>query len=116
MRVRDPSNEPEARAVLEDHIAELRGRGYDALTKLIGTVRGRYLFGRITLYEGPGGELSEATAPSGALYHLATYVTWADDEGGDVSVEVKLQEDADPGGSLSTEFNLSRDGTVEVQY
>jgi hypothetical protein len=111
-----PSDEVEAQAVLDDYVAELRGR-YDALSKLAGEVRGKYLWGFLTVFDGEGCELSEATAPSGAHYHLVATVWWVRGEvGGKLEVEAKLQEAAPPGGWLITAFELAPDGSVEVLY
>src|SRR3954447_279791 len=112
-----PSNEPEARAVLDAHIAKLRKRGWDELRAIAGEVRGKYLWGLLTVYDGPGSELSDAVAPSGAKYDIVTGVSWAGDEvGGALAVEVKIQEAADRGGWLITEFELAPDGSVEDVY
>ena len=112
MLPRAPADEREAQAVLEAHVAKLRDRGYDDLRRIAGEVKRRYLWGRLRLMDGPGVELDEAVGPSGALYHLATHVSWeAGLVGGDLRIEVELQEDAEPGGELSTSFALACDGT-----
>jgi hypothetical protein len=102
-----PSNPDEARSIMDAHIAALRERSYESLRAIEGNVRRSYLGGFFKVMDGEGLELDEAVAPSGALYHLTTSVWTCDD--GELSVEVELQEDAPPGGSLTEEFEVRPD-------
>ncbi len=102
-----PSNPEEARSIMDAHIAALRERGYESLRAIDGNVTRSYLGGFFKVMDGDGMELDEATAPSGALYHLTTSVWTSDD--GELTVEVELQEDAPPGGSMCDEFEVPPD-------
>lgn len=77
------SDEPEARAVLDAKVGELRARGYERL---------RSMRKRGFVVCGPG-ELVEVRAESGTLYQLEAEVFWDDKKGGDLRVIVTLFED-----------------------
>jgi hypothetical protein len=77
----------------------------------MGEVKRSWFGGRFELIEGDVGELSEAVGPSGALYHLNTEAWWDAGNGGDIRVVVELQEDAEPGAELITDFIIAPDGS-----
>jgi hypothetical protein len=110
-----PSDPQEARAVLHKYVADLQARGYDAVRAVGGEVKSTHVGGFLAVME-TDHELAdsvapqEARAPSGALYHFVTSV-WAGKDGV-LDVTVDLQEDAEPGGQLTVDFQMSPDGTV----
>jgi hypothetical protein len=107
---RRPSNPQEARAVLDAHLGELRKRSYEDLRQIEGEEKRSYLGGLVREMDGPGSELDEVVAPSGALYNFVTRV-WVNRDGS-LSVSVTLQEDAEPYGSLDDEFTMAPDGSL----
>jgi hypothetical protein len=115
-RSQRPSNEAEAQAVLESCVAAVRERGYEDLRRLAGTVRASCLGGRFQIVDGDRYEFSEETSPSGARYEIVTAVGWHEDDGGRLSIEVKIQESAEPGGWLLTSFVLGPDGSFELEF
>jgi hypothetical protein len=114
LRSSRPSNPAEAQAVLDRHVADVIERGYEGLRAIEGDVVSTHLGGLIRTMDGDGSVLAEVTAPSGALYNLVTSA-WGNRDGS-LEVEVRLQEDAEPYGQLSTQFTMKPDGTVSDVY
>ena len=112
-RVRPPRNQAEAEAVAEAQVAKVVARGYEELRPLAGEVRAHVL-GIDWISGGGGDELGEAVGESGALYHLVTDVHYHSDDA--VAIEVSVQEDSEPGGTLYAEWVLSKDGTLKRDY
>jgi hypothetical protein len=95
------SDEPEARAVLDAKISELRARGYEHL---------RSVSKRGFVVSGPS-ELVEVRGESGALYQLETDVFWDDKTAGDLRVMVALFEDCLASRTMSDDFIIAADGS-----
>ena len=112
-RVRPPRNKAEAEAVAEAQVAKIVARGYDQLRPLVGEVRAHVL-GIDWITGGIDEELGEAVGASGALYHLVTHVHYYSEDA--VGIEVSVQEDSEPGGSLDGQWVLSKDGTLVREY
>src|SRR4051794_24546222 len=101
--VKKPTNEAEAQQVLDDYVAGLLARGHEGVAELVGTVVGTRFFGLVKVVEGDG-EWDEVVGQSGMLYHILGRAWWYDEEGGDLRIEAKIQEDGGVQGSIYTEF------------
>ena len=92
---------------------ELAARGFEALRPLAGEVRANIL-GLQLIGGSSGPEMGESVGDSGALYHWVAYVNY----GGEDAVEIEVSAQADEGdaGILYTQWQLSRDGTLTLDY
>ena len=95
------SDEPEARAVLDAKIGELRAGGYERL---------RSMRKRGFVVSGPS-ELVAVRGESEALYQLEIDVFWDDKKGGDLRVIVTLFEDCLASRTMSDDFIIAPDGS-----
>jgi hypothetical protein len=110
-----PSDEAEAQQVLDDYVEGLLARGHEGVAKLTGHVTGTTFFGLVKVVEDDG-EWVEVVGKSGMLYHILGRAWWYDEEGGDLRVEAKIQEDSGAQGAIYTEFTLAPDGTYSLEY
>ena len=101
----------EARRVLADEVARLRGLSYAELSGRI-PARPRRVLGIVRVVEGPEVETCDVTAESGTRYQRESQVLWDGKAGGDIRVLVAV----DDGGvsafkPLTDSFILAPDGS-----
>ena len=88
-------DQTEARSILSDHLAVLRGRRYDELRALL---------------DEP--EVSEVTGPSGALYQVELQAMWDNRRSGSILVIASIDDGGWPAfAPMSESFIVAPDGS-----